>query len=157
MHITAKLVAVVLSSFMVVASALGGELRALCSAAKDFVGAGKTQESILNTFPTASNLAASTMTYAAAEKRYLAELRAVMPIIIAIGLKQRPEDGEVDEFRSIFQTFGDDDMVRVDKETLEMLKRCDNNQAVLTAEKEFKEAQEIQADFMREYGGLNAT
>jgi hypothetical protein len=80
-----------------------------------------------------------------------------MPILIAIGLKQRPENAEVEEFRSIFQTFGDDDQERVDKETLEILNRFDSDQAVITAEKEFKEAQEMQADFMKEYGGLNAS
>jgi hypothetical protein len=147
--------AIALATFLVVASASGGELHALCSAAKDFVSAGKAQEGILITYPTPNELAASTMAYAAAEKRYVAELRAVMPILIAIGLKQRPENAEVDEFRSTFQTFSDDDRERVDKQTLEMLKRFDNDQAVLTAEKEFKEAQEIQADFMKEYGALD--
>jgi hypothetical protein len=109
----------------------------------------------LITHPTPNELAASTTIYAAAEKRYVAELRAVMPILIAIGLKQRPENAEVDEFRSIFQTFGDDDRERVNNETLEMLKRFDNDQAVLTAEKKLKEAQEIQAEFLREYGALD--
>ena len=37
------------------------------------------------------------MAYAAAKKRYVAELRPVMPIIIAIGLKQKPENAEVQE------------------------------------------------------------
>lgn len=67
------------------------------------VTAGKAQEGILITYPTPNELAASTMIYAAAEKRYVAELRAVMPIVIALALKQRPEDAEVDELRSIFQ------------------------------------------------------
>jgi hypothetical protein len=70
------------------------------------VTAGKAQEGILITYPTPNELAASTMIYAAAEKRYVAELRAVMPILIAIGLKQRPENAEVEEFRSVFQEFG---------------------------------------------------
>jgi len=48
-------------------------------------------------------LAESTMAYAAAKKRYLAEFRSAMPILIAIGLKQRPETAEVEEFRSAFR------------------------------------------------------
>lgn len=149
--------AAALASFLVVASASGGELHALCAAAKDLVSAAKAQERILITDPTPTKFSVSTIAYAAAKKRYIAELRSVMPILIAIGLKQRLENAEVEEFRSIFQTFSDDDKERVDKETLEMLKRFDNDQAVITAEKEFKEAQEIQADFLKEYGGLNAS
>jgi hypothetical protein len=42
-----------------VASASGRELRALCSAAKDLVSAGKSQEGILITYPTPNELAAS--------------------------------------------------------------------------------------------------
>jgi hypothetical protein len=67
--------AVVLASFLLVSSALAGELAALCSAAKDFVTAAKAQEGILITYPTANELAASTMAYAAAKKRYFAEFR----------------------------------------------------------------------------------
>jgi hypothetical protein len=71
-----------------VSSALAGEFAALCSAAKDFVPAAKAQEGILILYPTANELAESTMAYAAAKKRYLAEFRSAMPILIAIGLKQ---------------------------------------------------------------------
>jgi hypothetical protein len=142
---------------MVVATALGSELQALCAAAKDLVSAGKAQQGILITNPTPSELAASTTTYAAAKKRYVAELRPVMPIIIAIGLKQRAENAEVKEFISVFQEFGGDDEERVDKATLEMLKRFDKDQAVAKAEKDFKQAQEIEANFLREYGRFNAS
>jgi hypothetical protein len=37
-----------------------------------------------------------------------------------------------------------------------MLKRFDNDQAVAIAEKEFKQAQEIEANFLKEYEKLNA-
>ena len=50
---------------------LSGELGALCSAAKDFVSAAKVQEGIVITYPTASELAASTIAYAGAKKRFL--------------------------------------------------------------------------------------
>ena len=46
------------------------------------------------TYPTPNELAASMMIYAATEKRYVAELRAVIPIVIALALKQRPENAE---------------------------------------------------------------
>jgi hypothetical protein len=42
---------------------------------------------------------------------------------------------------------------RIAKTTAEMLKRFENDQAVTAAEKEFNEAQEIEADF----DGLDAT
>jgi hypothetical protein len=35
------------------------------------------------------------MAYAAAKKRYLSEFRSAMPILIAIGLKHRPETAEI--------------------------------------------------------------
>jgi hypothetical protein len=98
-----ELLGIVLASFLMVSSALAGEFAALCSAAKDFVAAAKAQEGILITYPTANELAESTMAYAAAKKRYLAEFRSAMPILIAIGLKQRPETAEVEEFRSAFR------------------------------------------------------
>jgi hypothetical protein len=154
---TFGLFAVFATSFLVAASALGGELQALCSAAKDLVSAGKAQEGILVNHPKPNELAASTMAYAAAKKRYIAELRPVMPIIIAIGLKHKPEDAEVQEFISVFRRFNGEDEEQVDKATFEMLKRFDNDQAVATAEKEFKQAQEIEAEFLKEYVGLNAS
>jgi len=98
--------ATVLASTLIVSSAFAGELEALCSAAKDFVSATKVQEGILIAFPTANELATTTMDYAAAKKRYLSELRRTMPILIAIGLKQRPETSEVEEFRSAFRAIG---------------------------------------------------
>jgi hypothetical protein len=154
---TIALLAVVFTSFLLVASALGGELRALCAAAKDLVSAAKAQQGILITYRTPSELAASTMAYAATKKRYVAELRAVMPIIMAIGLKQRPENAELEEFRSVFQDFGGNEEEQVDEATLEKLKRFDTDQAVATAEKEFKKAQEIEAAFLKEYVGVNAS
>ena len=129
----------------------------MCAAFALFVSAAKAQEGILITYPTPNELAASTMAYATAKKRYATELRTVMPIIIAIGLKQRPEDAEVEEFRSVFQQFGDDDEERVAKATLAMLKRFDNDQAVAAAAKEFKEAQEIETAFLKEYSTLGST
>ena len=65
------LLGVVIAALVMVSSALGGELGALCSAAKDFVSAAKVQEGIVITYPTA----ASTIAYAGAKKRYFAELR----------------------------------------------------------------------------------
>ena len=76
-----------ITSFIAPTFTLAGELRALCSAAKDLVTSGKAQEGILITDPTPRELARSTMTYATAKKRYVAELRSVMPIIISY----RPE------------------------------------------------------------------
>src|ERR1700741_2257442 len=81
------LFAAICGSLLIVSSACAGELETLCSTVKDFVSAAKTQEGILITYPTASELAASTMAYAAAKKRYLSEFRSAMPILIAIGLK----------------------------------------------------------------------
>ena len=93
-------VAVVL---LIVSSGSARELGALCSAAKDFVSAAKAQEGIVITYPTARELAESTLAYAVGKKRYFAELRSALPILIAIGLKQRPETSEIEEFRSAFR------------------------------------------------------
>ena len=152
-----QLLAVVLASLLIVSSALAGELGALCSAAKDFVTAAKAQEGILITYPTANELAASTMAYAAAKKRYLAEFRTAMPILIAIGLKRRPETAEIEEFRSAFRVLDGEEEQWVAKATAEMLKRFDNDQAVAAAEKEFVQAQEIEAAFAKDFDGLDST
>ena len=94
------LLGVVVAALLIVSSAFGGELGALCSGAKDFVSAAKVQEGTVITYPTPGELAASTIAYAGAKKRYFAELRCALPILIAIGLKERPETSEVQEFRS---------------------------------------------------------
>ena len=93
--------AAILGSILIVSSGFAGELGALCSAAKNFVSAAKTQEGILITYPTASEFAASTIAYAAAKERYFSEFRVAMPILIAIGLKQRPETGQAKKFCQI--------------------------------------------------------
>ena len=63
-----------------------------------------------------------------------------MPILIAIGLKQRPETSEVEEFRSAFRLLDEEEEQRIARTTAEMLKRFDNGQAVAAAEKEFEQA-----------------
>jgi hypothetical protein len=107
-------------------------------------------------YPTVSELAGSTIAYAAAKKRYFSELRSAVPILIAIGLKERPETSEVEEFRSAFRLLNWEDEQRIAKATVEMLKRFGNDQAVGAAEKELNEAQGIEAAFDRDFDGLDA-
>jgi hypothetical protein len=144
----ARILAAVFGALLIVPTAFAGELGALCSAAKNFVTAARAQEGILISYPTASQLAASTMAYASAKERYYSELRSAMPILVAIGVKQRAQTAEIEEFRSAFRQFDSEDEQRVAKATTEMLKRFDNNQAVAAAEKEFKQAQEIERILM---------
>ena len=153
----ARILAAVFGDLLIVPTAFAGELGALCSAAKNFVTAARAQEGILISYPTASQLAASTMAYASAKERYYSELRSAMPILVAIGVKQRAQTAEIEEFRSAFRQFDSEDEQRVAKATTEMLKRFDNNQAVAAAEKEFKQAQEIEAVFVRDFDGLDST
>jgi hypothetical protein len=115
----------------------------------------KEQEAIVITYPTADELAASTMAYAAKKKRYFSEFRSAMPILIAIGLKQRPETSEVEEFRSAFRLLDGEEEQRIVRTTVEMLKRFDNDQAVAAAEKEFEQAPEIESAFHKDYDGLD--
>ena len=115
------------------------------------------QEGVVITYPTASELAASTLAYAVAKKRYFSELRSALPILIAIGLKERPETAEVEEFRSAFRLLDWEEERRIAKATAEILKGFENDQAVAAAEKEFNEAQEIEAAFDRDFDGLDAT
>jgi hypothetical protein len=65
----------------------------------------------------------------------------------AIGLKQRPETSEIEEFRSAFRLLDWEEERRIAKRTAVMLKRFENDQTVAPAEKEFNEAQEIEAAF----------
>ena len=80
-----------------------------------------------------------------------------MPILIAIGLKRRPETAEIEEFRSAFRVLDGEEEQWVAKATAEMLKRFDNDQAVAAAEKEFVQAQEIEAAFAKDFDGLDST
>ena len=80
-----------------------------------------------------------------------------MPILIATGLKQRPETAEIEEFRSAFRVLDGEEEQWVAKATAEMLKRFDNDQAVAAAEKEFVQAQEIEAAFAKDFDGLDST
>jgi hypothetical protein len=57
------------------------------------------------TYPTVGELAASTLAYAVGKKRYFAELRSALPILIAIGLKERPETAEVGDVRYMISSF----------------------------------------------------
>ena len=60
-----------------------------------------------------------------------------MPLLVAIGLKQRESTAEIEEFRSALRQFGPDEEQRIAKSTLEMLKQFDFDRAVAAAEKEF--------------------
>jgi hypothetical protein len=83
-------------------------------------------------------------------------LRSALPILIAIGLKQRPETSEIEEFRSAFRLLDWEEERRIAKTTAVMLKRFENDQTVAPAEKEFNEAQEIEAAFDRDFDGLDS-
>ena len=151
------LLSAALASLVIVSPGFAGELGALCSAAKDFVRAAKTQEGFLISYPTASQLTASTNAYASAKERFYSEFRSAMPLLIAIGLKQRESTAEIEEFRSVLRQFGPDEEQQIAKSTLEMLKQFDYDRAVAAAEKEFLRAQEIEAAFFRDFGGLDST
>ena len=103
-----------------------------------------------------NELAGDTIVYATAKKRYFSELRSALRILIAMGLKQRPKTSEVEEFRSAFRLLDVEEEQRIARTTAEMLKRFDNDQAVAAAEKEFEQAQEIEAAFDRDFDGLDA-
>ena len=75
----------------------------------------------------------------------------------AIGLKQRPATSEIEEFRSAFRLLDWEEERRIAKTTAVTLKRFENDQTVAPAEKEFNEAQEIEAAFDRDFDGLDAT
>ena len=62
----------------------------------------------------------------------------------------------MEEFRSVFEEFGEEDEERVDKATVEMLKRFDHDKSVGSAEEEFRKAQEIEASLRKEYSGVNS-
>ena len=87
------------------------------------------------TYPTARELAESTLAYAVGKKRYFAELRSALPILIAIGLKQRPKTSEIEEFRSAFRLLDWEEERRIEKTTAEMLKGFENDRAVAAARK----------------------
>lgn len=108
------------------------------------------------TYPTAGELVACTIAYAGAKKRYFAELRCALPILIAIGLKERPETWEAEEFHSAFRLLDWEEERRIAKTTAEILKRFENDQGVVAAGKEFEQAQEIEAAFGRDFDGLYA-
>jgi hypothetical protein len=58
-----------------------------------------------------------------------------MPVLIAIGLKQRPETGEIEEFLFAFRFLDGEEDQPVVKATITMLKEFGNDQAVSAAEK----------------------
>ena len=59
--------------------------------------------------------------------------------------------------RSAFRLLDWEEERRIAKTTAVMLKRFENDQALAPAEKEFNEAQEIEAAFDRDFDGLDAT
>jgi hypothetical protein len=72
------------------------------------------------------------------------------------GFKQRPETGEIEEFCSAFRLLDGEEEQRVANATVEMLKGFGNDQAVSAAEKEFTQAQKIEADFVKDFDGLDS-
>jgi hypothetical protein len=94
------------------------------------VAAAKVQEGIVITYPSAGDLATSTIAYAAAKKRYFSELRSAVPILITIRRKEMPETSEVEKFRSTFRLLDWEEERRIAKTTAEMLEPFENDQAV---------------------------
>ena len=71
-------------------------------------------------------------------------------------MAQRPKTFEVEEFRLSVRLLDVEEEQRIARTTAEMLKRFDNDQAVAAAEKEFEQAQEIEAAFNKDFDGLDS-
>ena len=97
-----------------------------------------TDISIATDEPTAGELAISTIAYAHA-KNGISALLSGLPLLIAIGLKKKPETSEVEELRSAFRLLDWDEERRIAETTLEMLNHFGNDQDVAAAEKQFNE------------------
>jgi hypothetical protein len=134
-----------------------GTLDALVNAAEGFALAIKQQIAAVQSITTPTELAAKTISYAAAKTTYYEALRAATPELVDIAIGKKPRPPEVDQFAQSFSVAGEKQETVADEATVALLTKLPFNSDLEKAKAAFAQAQSVEEIFHHDFNGVNFT
>jgi hypothetical protein len=135
----------------------GGTLDGLVNAAEGYAVAIQQQIAILQSITTPTELAAKTISYAAAKTTYYEALRAAAPELMDIATGKKPRPPEVDQFAQGFSAAGENQETVADEATAALLTKLPFNADLEKAKAAFAQAQAAEAQFRHDFNGVDFT
>jgi hypothetical protein len=144
--------------FALITSAFAaGTLDALVNAAEGLAIAIQQQIAIVQSVTTPAELAAKTISYAAAKTTYYEALRAAAPGLMDIAAGKKPRPPEVDQFAQAFSAAGEKQETVADEATVALLTKLPFNSDLQKAKAAFAQAQSVEQQFRHDFKGVNLT
>jgi creatinine amidohydrolase/Fe(II)-dependent formamide hydrolase-like protein len=134
-----------------------GTLDALVNAAEGFAIAIQQQIAIVQSVTTPSELAAKTISYAAAKTTYYQALRAAAPELMDVATGKKPRPPEVDQFAQAFSVAGEKQETVADGATAALLTKLPFNSDLEKAKASFAQALSVEEQFRHDFNGVDFT
>jgi hypothetical protein len=115
------------------------------------------QLEMLQSNPSAAELAEKTIDYAEAKEDYFNALRADVSELLKIATGREARPPELDTFAAAFAVAGEKQEMVADQGTLALLKRFSHDPGVAKAMAEFEQAQRAEGTFHKDFDGLDFT
>jgi hypothetical protein len=135
----------------------GGTLDVLVNAAQGYAIAIQEQIAIVQSVTTPTELAAKTISYAAAKTTYYEALRAAAPELMDIASGKKPRPPAVDQFAQSFSAAGDNQEKVADEATVVFLRKLPFNADIEKAKAALDQAQSVEEKFHQDFNGVNFT
>ena len=132
-------------------------LDVLVNAAASFSATIQHQLEMLQSNPSAAELAEKTIDYAEAKEANFKALRAEVPELLKIATGRQARPPELDTFAAALAVAGEKQEMVADQETLALLKRFSRDSGVAKARAEFEHAQRAEETFHKDFDGLDLT
>jgi hypothetical protein len=142
--------------FALATSAFAAEtLGPFVTAAQGFAIAIQQQIAIVQSVTTPAELAAKTISYAAAKTTYYEASRAAAPELIDIATGKKPRPPEVDQFAQSFSAAGEKQETVADEATVALLTKLPFNSDLEKAKAAFAQAQSVEEKFHHDFNGVD--
>jgi hypothetical protein len=142
---------------LIISAFAAATLDVLVNAAGSFSATIQQQLEMLQSNPSAAELAEKTIDYAEAKEAYFKALRAEVPELLKIATSGQARPPELDTFAAAFAVAGEKEEMVADQQTLALLKRFSRDAGVAKARAEFERAKRAEETFHRDFDGLDLT
>jgi hypothetical protein len=135
----------------------GGTLDALVNAAEGFALAIQQQIAAVQSVTTPAELAAKTISYAAAKTTFYETWRVAAPELIDIANGKEPRPPEIDQFAQAFSVDGEKQEKVADEATVAFLTKLPFNSDIEKAKAALNQALSVEDKFHHDFNGVNFT
>lgn len=148
-----------LTAFFVLITSVfaAGTLDRLVNAAEGFALAIQQQIAVVQSVTTPTELAAKTISYAAAKITYYEALRTAAPELTEIATGKKPQPSEVDQFAQSFSVADEKQETVADEATAALLTKLPFNSDLEKAKAALVQAQTVEEQFHHDFNDIDFT